>query len=145
MSSFLNISAHPWNKSTLENEDSSPLKIWGYTLLLKSLILMRYWRWWVNIFYTFVSMKGQKVKMRSQWKVSTYKLCTEQGTHKQVLASTLNSLIVTTNWLHLTLFQPLVIEHYNANQYPHSTIVYRQQQQPISFLSSTSYGTTIKQ
>ena len=112
---------------------------WSHTLLIKSLVLMHSWHWFVNLFYTFVSMKGQKVKMRSQWRY----LCVSyvQGTHLQVFASTINNLTITTKRLHLTL----VIEHYHINQYPHSTIVYRQQQQPINFLLSTSYGTTIQQ
>ena len=63
-------------------------------------------------------------------KVSLCKLSREHSNYKKVLARTLNSLILTSKRVHLTLFQPLVTEYYHANQYPHSTIVYIQQQQP---------------
>ena len=76
-------------------------------------------------------------------KISLRKLSPAQGDYQKVLSSTLNSLILTSKRVHLTLFQPLVTKQYHTNQYLHSTIVYIQQQQPISFLSSTCYGTSI--
>ena len=41
-------------------------------------------------------------------KISLRKLSPEQGNYQKVLSSTLNSLILTSKRVHLTLFQPLV-------------------------------------